>query len=140
MPSVVKVPTAVICVEESLVTESAGTIAPVEATKSTCTPSLKLVPTIVKVVCAFVDILGEIEVKVGKPKTACTFIDPPNATDVLLIVIAPLPVNAEFGTGVLYLASVTAPSFIFAVVSAESANFPVDTVPSPGVEINPKPL
>ena len=50
MPSVVKVPTAVICVEESLVTESAGTIAPVEATKSTCTPSLKLVPTIVKVV------------------------------------------------------------------------------------------
>ena len=43
--------------------------------------------------------------------------------------IAPLPVNAEFGTGVLNLASVTAPSFIFAVVTAESAIFAVDTVP-----------
>ena len=69
MPSVVKVPTAVICVAESLVTESAGVIAPNEDIKSTCTPSLKLVPTIVKVVCEFVAILGEIEVKVGKFKT-----------------------------------------------------------------------
>ena len=67
MPSAVKVPTAVICVAESLVTESAGTIAPVEDTKSTCTPVLKLVPTIVKVVASFVVVLGEIEVK--EPET-----------------------------------------------------------------------
>ena len=68
------------------------------------------------------------------------FIDPPNATDVLLIVIAPLPVSAEFETGVLNFASVTAPLANLSVVTAKSTIEAVLTVPSPGVTINPKPL